>query len=464
MDLHPGAVIAGRYRLERKIGVGGMGEVWAGEHVAIGVKVALKTLLPAAALDQQVVARFRREAYLLGRLRSDRVARVVDFVEDRRFGLVLVMDYVEGEPLATVLESRCLSIEETIDLAVDIMTAVCDLHRAKVVHRDLKPDNIILEPIAAGRKRAVIVDFGVSRMETSHGEEGRGDDVLDELTGITQADVAVGTIPYMAPEQFLSSRDVNGSADVYAVGAILFRAVAGQHVYGNSEDLDYAKLKLTTRAPPLSLGRFDRVAHGLRSVVARALERSPDARFDSAESMLAELVALQDVARAQALDLEAATEQAMPPSSTASLAAEGEEASEMTRRMSRPPGLVDEIFDERTLDSPMVIPGDSSHPPASTAAPASSLRTTVAPPTVGARPTVPSPGMVPLAPSAPPAPPSAPVSAPAPTVNEPAPLSASRPVISPARAISARALVLGMVAALLVGVLLGFEGHRLFGG
>src|SRR5271167_4944838 len=103
MELYPGAVVAGRYRLERKIGAGGMGEVWAGEHVNIGVRVALKTLLPAAALDRRLVARFRREAQLLGRMRSDRVARVVDFVEDRQFGLVLVMDFVEGELLGSVL-------------------------------------------------------------------------------------------------------------------------------------------------------------------------------------------------------------------------------------------------------------------------------------------------------------------------------------------------------------------------
>src|SRR5580704_10196850 len=99
MELYPGAVIAGRYRVDRKIGSGGMGEVWAGENVAIGVRVALKTLLPAAAVDRQIVARFRREAHLLGRLRSERVARVVDFIEDPEVGLLLVMDYVDGEGL-----------------------------------------------------------------------------------------------------------------------------------------------------------------------------------------------------------------------------------------------------------------------------------------------------------------------------------------------------------------------------
>ena len=113
MELRPGVLIAGRFRVERKVGSGGMGEVWSGEQTALGVRVALKTLLPAAACDPQIVARFKREAFLLGRIRSDHVARVVDFVTDPRVGLVLVMEFVEGEPLSSAVASRRLSVEET---------------------------------------------------------------------------------------------------------------------------------------------------------------------------------------------------------------------------------------------------------------------------------------------------------------------------------------------------------------
>ncbi len=308
MELRPGAVIAGRYRIDRKIGSGGMGEVWAGENVAIGVRVALKTLLPAAALDAQIVARFRREAQLLGRLRSDRVARVVDFIEDRQVGLCLVMDYVEGELLGDVLLARRLGIEEALDVGVDIVSALCDLHRARVVHRDLKPDNIILEPLPGGGGRAVIVDLGVSRLDAGPSSE--------EMTSITQVDTAVGTLPYMAPEQLLSSSTATASADVYAVGAILFRAVSGDQVFGDDDGLA-ARRKLSGEAPPLSLRRVDRLATGLTAVVARALRRHPEERFSSAEAMLRELTALQDLARATALDLDANTEEALPPSALA---------------------------------------------------------------------------------------------------------------------------------------------------
>src|SRR5215468_7917142 len=127
MDLRPSMLIAGRYRVVRKVGTGGMGEVWAGEHVAIGIKVALKKLLPAAAVDHQIVARFKREAFLLGRIKSDHVARVIDFIADNRFGLVLVMDFIEGRLLAQLLEERRLTVEETLELGVDIAEALCDL-------------------------------------------------------------------------------------------------------------------------------------------------------------------------------------------------------------------------------------------------------------------------------------------------------------------------------------------------
>lgn len=434
MILHAGAVIAGRYRLQRKIGSGGMGEVWAAEHIAIGVRVALKALLPAAAMDQQLVARFRREAYLLGRLRSDRVARVVDFVEDRRFGLVLVMDFVEGDPLANVLEMRRLNVEESIALGIDIVTALCDLHRAKVVHRDLKPDNIILEPLANGKTRAVIVDFGVSRLESS----GDASNEEESITGITQADVAVGTIPYMAPEQFLSSRDVTGAADLYAVGAILFRALSGQHVYGDTEDLDYAKIKITTRAPPLHVPRFDRVGRGFSAIVAKALERLPDDRFESADAMLAELLALSDLARATALDLDAATEQALPTSSLV-----GDDIAEATRRMSRPPDATDDMLDELTLESPTADPPTESSPPPPMDPP--SLASTPAPAT-SPRYTVPSPGMGPRE-----------AALHDTLVDATAPSATIAPAPRPPRTFTPRALVAAIVAALIAGALLGFE-------
>ena len=310
MDLTPGAVIAGRYRVERKVGAGGMGEVWAGEHRVVGSRVAIKTLLAAAALNHEVVARFKREALILGKIRSDHVARVVDFVADDVYGLVLVMELVEGEPLNRVLQEKMLTVEETIDLGVDIASALCDLHHAHIVHRDLKPGNIILQTLQGGRSRAVVVDFGVSRLTAGSEPDGE-----DEVTGITRADMAVGTIEYMAPEQILNSRAVTSTSDIYATGAILFRAVAGRHVFGNiASDAELAQKKLMTEAPLLTLQRDDKLALGLIDVVTRSLRRKPVDRYQSAEDLLKELLPLRDLARAVTaqVDIEKTVGQSAP--------------------------------------------------------------------------------------------------------------------------------------------------------
>jgi serine/threonine-protein kinase len=289
MDLGPSVLIAGRYRVGQRIASGGMGEVWVGEHAGIGMKVAIKRLLPKVAGTPEIVARFRREAQLVGRVHSAHVARVVDFLEDPAYGLLLVMEFVEGECLTDRLKQGLLSVEEAIDLGVDITSALADLHRARVVHRDLKPGNILLQTLRDGRRRAVIVDFGVSRLVDEEGAE-------PDMTNITEADTAVGTLEYMAPEQVLSAQSVTPASDLYAVGAILYRAVAGHHVFLHLRDAALAKVKMAEDAPPLVTGRADAVARGFEAVVARSLRRRMDQRFQRADDMRTELSVLRDVA------------------------------------------------------------------------------------------------------------------------------------------------------------------------
>jgi serine/threonine-protein kinase len=290
MDFVPGALVAGRYRLRRMVGAGGMGEVWSGEDVKSGARVAVKRLLPAAAKHHEVIARFKREAYLLGRVTSDYSAKVIDFIDDEAFGLVLTMDFIDGPSLAHILEERSLSVEEALDLAADLLHALVNLHAAKIVHRDLKPGNIIMRPMPQARSRATIVDFGISRLLTGGGGDG-------EVTGITRANIALGTVEYMAPEQILNSRDVTAVTDLYAIGIILFRAVKGRHAFGDRRGEELARAKLIEEAPGLDTGRRDPIAEGLSALVARALKKRPAQRFQSAESMLEEVERLQSLAR-----------------------------------------------------------------------------------------------------------------------------------------------------------------------
>ncbi|HEX8793041.1 MAG TPA: serine/threonine-protein kinase [Polyangiaceae bacterium] len=288
----PGTTLGTRYRVERLLASGAMGEVWQAVHGELRMRVALKTLRREIIADHEIVARFSREAHLLSRVQSEHLVRVHDFFVDRRVGPVLVTEYVDGVPLSAMLASRRFTVEEAIELAIDLVTGLRELHRAHIVHRDVKPSNILMRRTGGECSRPVFIDLGVSRL-LREGE--LSDD--DALTEITTADRAVGTFEYMPPEQILNSRNVTESADLYAVGAILFRAVAGENVFGSLHGVELLQRKLASPAPPLETGRSDRVAMGFQELVRRALAMAPDNRYELAEEMLADLSLLRDAAR-----------------------------------------------------------------------------------------------------------------------------------------------------------------------
>ena len=286
MQLGQGILIAGRYVVERKIGEGSWGEVWLGHHAAVGMRVAIKTLLPAKAASHDAIVRFKREAKFLGRIQSDYVARVLDFLDDQVYGLILVMEMVDGESLGDLLMPGTLSVERSLEIGIDLVSGLCDLHDARVVHRDMKPANVILRPLPDGRTRAVIIDFSLGRLM---GRVGEDESSLTQLTGTA---MSVGTLPYMSPEQVLDSRKVTVASDVYALGAILYRCVRGEYVFTDGSDAIIARRKLTMEAPRLDTGRADATAQGFERIVARALRKRPEERYESAQAMLAELLSL----------------------------------------------------------------------------------------------------------------------------------------------------------------------------
>lgn len=306
LPLVPGAIVGRSFCVHHKIATGGMGEVWAGEHIQLRMRVALKVLRKDALDNSEIIARFSREAFLLGQIHSEHVARVVDFVTGR-FGPVLVMEYIDGPSLAAVLASRRFSVEEAVELGMDIASALREVHAANVVHRDVKPANVILRPLRDGSHRAVFVDLGVSRLVP----EARVD--AEALTEITADDRALGTVEYMAPEQILSSRTVTPAADVYSLGAILFRSIAGQNVFGDVRAMDLMRMKLTADPPALDTGRADRVAKGLETVIARALARAPEDRYESADEILTDLSLLRDTARRVAREAVSNKPRSTPP-------------------------------------------------------------------------------------------------------------------------------------------------------
>jgi serine/threonine-protein kinase len=284
--LRAGVVVAEAYTVEHLLGLGASGEVWAARETATGTRFALKVLATEAATDDETVERFRREAYFLRRTQSDHVARIHDFVFDRTTGMALVMELVEGEPLDRALEERTFSVEEAIELGVDLLAGVEILHAARVIHRDLKPGNILLRKHEDGRRRPVICDFGLSRLA----QRRAGDTSSPSLTELTKGDQAMGTLRYMAPEQVLNARQATEQSDLYAVGAILYRAVTGAPAFGeHDEPKDIARAKVMGEAPPFETGRTDTVARALEKVVTQAMRRRPAQRFPTATAMREEL-------------------------------------------------------------------------------------------------------------------------------------------------------------------------------
>jgi serine/threonine-protein kinase len=306
--VRPGTTLGGRYHVERLLASGSMGEVWLAVHGELRMRVALKTLRREMAGHHEIVTRFSREAFLLSRIQSEHVVRVLDFLVDRRVGPALVTEFIDGVPLSAMLSSRRFTVEEVVELAIDLVSGLRELHRAHIVHRDVKPSNVLMRRTGDDCTRAVFIDLGISRLlpEVAQSED-------EALTDITTDDRAVGTFEYMAPEQILNSRKVTEAADLYAVGAILYRAITGQNVFGSVQGIELLQRKLASPAPPLDTGRSDRVAVGFHEVVGRALAMAPENRYELAEEMLADLSLLRDTARRAAQPTRATSTSRPPP-------------------------------------------------------------------------------------------------------------------------------------------------------
>ncbi|HEY1957549.1 MAG TPA: serine/threonine-protein kinase [Polyangiaceae bacterium] len=294
--VHAGSVVARRYRATRKIASGAMGEVWEAVHVELGHRVAIKVLQPSALECREILVRFAREAFLLARVDSEHVARAIDFAPRGRHGPALVLELVDGPTFADVIRDQSCSIEYAADVAIDVLRGLRAMHARGIVHRDVKPGNVIVQRLHDGTKRAVLIDLGVARMQSHASEE--------KVVGaeITTADRVVGTLEYMAPEQIASCQTAGPQADVYAVGAMIYRAIAGSHPFGDKRGVDLLREKVRKPMPRLRTGRRDFAARKLEAIVARAVSFSPRDRYANADAMLADLEALRDAMRSRLHD------------------------------------------------------------------------------------------------------------------------------------------------------------------
>jgi serine/threonine protein kinase len=259
------SILAQRYQLERRLAQGGMAEVWLATDLALTRQVAVKLLKPTLAADPVVAERFRREAIAVAQLSHPNIVAVYDAIEDtsgagRR--LAVVMQLVNGKSLRQLLdEQRRLSPDLTIHIGSCVAAALDAAHRAGLVHRDVKPGNILITPDG----RVLLTDFGIAK-----GLGAAGDD-------LTSANVMMGTAKYLSPEQ-VRGKKLDGRADLYSLGLVLYECLAGRVPFLGETDTDTALARLNR--DPTDLARLrPTLPYGLAELIHRLLARRPMDRF-----------------------------------------------------------------------------------------------------------------------------------------------------------------------------------------
>ncbi|WP_234591540.1 serine/threonine-protein kinase, partial [Micromonospora sp. MH99] len=264
-----GVLLGDRYRLGERVATGGMGAVWRGTDVLLEREVAVKVLLPSLVADAEFTARFRAEARMLAALRHPGVVAVHDVgqaaLADGSRVDYLVMEYVEGEPLsARVRTAGRLDAATTMSVLAQAADALHTAHLAGIVHRDVKPGNLLVK--ADGR--VVLVDFGIARSRS--------------MAGLTAANMVLGTAAYMSPEQ-ATGQPVAAATDVYALGAVAYFCLAGRPPFDGDNPLAVALRHAQDEPAPLPPDTPPAVA----AVIARAMAKRPAERYASAAELAA---------------------------------------------------------------------------------------------------------------------------------------------------------------------------------
>ncbi len=311
-----GSIIGGNYHIEKKLGEGGMGAVYLGEHVKMGRKSAIKVMTQAMANDPEAIARFNREATNAARINHPNVCAIYDFGETPDGTIFLAMEFIEGDTLGDVLTTAGGPLP--LDRAANILDQTADAlqaaHDLGIVHRDLKPDNIMIAK-SRGNDLVKVVDFGIAK--AMGGEEGQK---------VTKTGLVIGTPEYMSPEQ-LSGDVLDGRSDVYSLALVFFRVITGTLPFP-AESAQETMIKRLTDDPltleqALPGGSFP---PALQTVMDHALQRMPGDRFKHATELSAGVRSAMAGAPTSgadrpAVDTESATQILEPAGVTAQLKA-----------------------------------------------------------------------------------------------------------------------------------------------
>jgi eukaryotic-like serine/threonine-protein kinase len=288
-----GRILGGRYRLDRELARGGMATVWIAEDPLLSRRVAVKLLLPELAVDDALRVRFRNEAIAAAKLSHPGIVATYDTGDDDGTAYI-VMELVEGKTLRHLIDERGrLPVHEAVDISSQVADALEHAHRQGLVHRDIKPANVLVQTDG----RVKVTDFGIAKAAG-------GDD-------LTRTGTVVGTARYLAPEQ-VNGHPVDGRADVYALGLILYEMLAGRAPFGGDSDMATAVARLTNAPEPIRAARPE-VSRPLEDVLARSLARDPEYRYQSAQAFKDALAPGLDMAPTGPLAQPVAPRRASPP-------------------------------------------------------------------------------------------------------------------------------------------------------
>lgn len=278
----PGDVIAGKFRVERVLGEGGMGYVVAARHLQLGQMVALK-FMRAEVCTPEYRSRFLREARNTVRLKSKHVSRVLDVGALDGGSPYMVMEYLEGTDLSDLLhKGGPLPVQDACEYILQACEAIAEAHGHGIVHRDLKPANLFLTKGQSGEPVVKVLDFGVSKVielgiEDDTNPGGRPRNRRDDSV-VTRASDLLGSPSYMAPEQIISARDADARSDIWSLGVILFRLISGKAPFHAASLGELIQAIVHGPIPNLRDAKPD-LPQGLEHVVARCLERDRNNRL-----------------------------------------------------------------------------------------------------------------------------------------------------------------------------------------
>jgi serine/threonine protein kinase/tetratricopeptide (TPR) repeat protein len=279
MSMQPGQTVA-HYRLLELIGEGGMGRVYRALDTRLNRQVAIKILLPALTSDEKLRRRFLREARAAAAVSHPTIAAVHE-VSESEGSTYIVMEYVEGRTLRQLIDGKPLPLSEALRIAAEIAEGLAEAHKEGVIHRDLKPDNIIVRP----DRRPKILDFGIAKLLEGSGGGGRA--TSPSATSLTGEGRILGTIGYMSPEQARGD-PVDGRSDIFSFGVILYQMITGQAPFRGRTPIDTLTSILKEAPPPVAELNPD-VPPRVEEMLRECLEKDPDRRYQRMEDLLAAL-------------------------------------------------------------------------------------------------------------------------------------------------------------------------------